>query len=83
MSDTPATDAPTPGPVSVPWSPPASQASYDWNAITKYVAGFLLAGSVLFLVINGQVSADTYLAVIVAPGLAALGIHAAATSSKS
>ena len=49
----------------------------NWATIAKYTTGTALAGSVFFLVMTGKVDANTYLQIVVSPGLAALGYHVA------
>lgn len=53
---------------------------YNYGLIAKWMAAIALSVSVLGLEIAGFAPKGTYIAMVAGPGLAALGLHAAAKS---
>jgi len=52
----------------------------NWATIAKYAAGLFLVVPVLYLTIIGKFDVSNYMAMVVTPGLAFLGYHAASKS---
>ncbi len=52
----------------------------NWATIAKYAAGLFLVVPVLYLTIIGKFDVSSYMAMVVTPGLAFLGYHAASKS---